>query len=143
MEMLVILAILGTLLFLLVPNIGSLLHKGRIKTAIADIAIISTRLNDHFLDYGSLPESLDQLNNVSLIDPWGHSYKYMVILGKGKNEISGKCRKDRFLVPLNSDFDLYSMGKDGKSVNPLTAKASHDDILRANNGDYIGLASEY
>ena len=48
--------------------------------------------------------------------------------------------KDRFLVPINSDFDLYSMGKDGKSQMPLTAKDSRDDIIRANDGAYIGLA---
>jgi general secretion pathway protein G len=64
-------------------------------------------------------------------------------MGKDKNEIKGKWRKDRFLVPLNSDYDLYSMGKDGCTVAPITAKASHDDILRANNGSYVGLASKY
>ena len=47
------------------------------------------------------------------------------------------------MVPINSDFDLYSMGKDGKSQTPLTAKASHDDIIFANNGEYVGRASEY
>ena len=33
------------------------------------------------------------------------------------------------------------MGKDGDSKSPLTAKASRDDIIRANDGGYIGLAS--
>ena len=58
---------------------------------------------------------------------------------KGK----GKLRKDKFLVPLNSDYDLYSMGPDGKSVPPLTAKASRDDILRANDGEFFGPAHLY
>jgi len=35
------------------------------------------------------------------------------------------------------------MGKDGASVPPLTAKASRDDIIRANDGRFIGLASDY
>ena len=52
-------------------------------------------------------------------------------------------RKNRFMVPINSDYDLYSMGKDGQSVSPLTAKASRDDIIRANDGQFIGLASNY
>lgn len=52
-------------------------------------------------------------------------------------------RKDRFLVPINSDFDLYSMGKDRETVAPLTAKKSHDDIVRANDGAFVGLASEF
>jgi general secretion pathway protein G len=35
------------------------------------------------------------------------------------------------------------MGKDGASVSPLTARASRDDIVRANNGAFVGLASDY
>jgi general secretion pathway protein G len=35
------------------------------------------------------------------------------------------------------------MGKDGASVSPLTAKASRDDIVRANNGGFIGLAEDF
>ena len=52
-------------------------------------------------------------------------------------------RKDRFLHPINSDYDLYSMGKDGESVEPLTAKKSHDDVIRANDGSFVGLAVEF
>ena len=55
----------------------------------------------------------------------------------------GKKRKDKSLHPLNSDYDLYSMGPDGRSVSPLTAKASRDDIIRANNGGFIGVAEDY
>lgn len=54
-----------------------------------------------------------------------------------------KPRKDRFLVPINSDYDLYSMGKDGESVAPLTAAKSRDDIVRAANGTYVGLAENF
>jgi general secretion pathway protein G len=35
------------------------------------------------------------------------------------------------------------MGKDGKSAGPLTAKQSRDDVLRANDGRFVGLASDY
>ncbi|MFQ5988854.1 MAG: hypothetical protein ACE5K9_02950 [Candidatus Methylomirabilales bacterium] len=52
-------------------------------------------------------------------------------------------RKDQFLVPLNSDYDLYSKGKDGQSQPPLTAQARRDDIVRANDGGFVGLAPEY
>jgi general secretion pathway protein G len=56
---------------------------------------------------------------------------------------NGKARKDKFLVPINSDYDLYSDGQDGQSASPLTAKASQDDIVRAANGRYVGLASQF
>lgn len=59
--------------------------------------------------------------------------------GKGK----GKARKDRKLNPLNSDFDLYSLGKDGASKTQLTNKVSLDDTVRANDGAFVGLAADY
>lgn len=52
-------------------------------------------------------------------------------------------RKDRFLHPINSDYDLYSVGKDGETVIPLTARPSHDDVIRANDGSFVGLAVEF
>jgi general secretion pathway protein G len=72
----------------------------------------------------------------------GKPYQYLKIEGadtKGK----ANMRKDKNLVPINSDFDLYSTGADGKTTPPLTAKNSHDDVVRANNGAYYGLASNY
>jgi general secretion pathway protein G len=47
------------------------------------------------------------------------------------------------LHPINSDYDLYSIGKDGESVAPLTAKKSWDDVIRAADGAYIGLAKGF
>lgn len=55
----------------------------------------------------------------------------------------GGARKDRFLVPINSDFDIYSMGRDGQTVAPLTALKSHDDIIRASDGGFYGLATYF
>ncbi|MSR24620.1 MAG: hypothetical protein EXR96_05970 [Nitrospiraceae bacterium] len=52
-------------------------------------------------------------------------------------------RKDRFLVPINSDYDLYSMGPDGQSSQPLTVPVSMDDIIHASDGAYVGLAENF
>jgi general secretion pathway protein G len=75
-------------------------------------------------------------------DPWGNAYHYLRING-GDAKGKGKMRKDHSMVPVNSDFDLYSMGPDGQSKPPFTAKASRDDIVRAGDGGYFGKASEY
>jgi len=147
LEVLFIVAILGTLLALMIPSYSNLLEKSRNNQAISDIAIISRKLDDFLTDHGILPETLDELLNESgplnLIDPWGNPYEYLVIFGKKKSEVQGKWRKDRFLVPLNSDYDLYSMGHDENSRPPLTARSSWDDIVRANDGNFIGLAHKY
>ncbi len=63
--------------------------------------------------------------------------------GPGGPPPTGQARKDRFLVPINSDYDLYSKGRDGESVAPLTAKKSHDDVIRANDGAFVGLAVNF
>lgn len=55
----------------------------------------------------------------------------------------GGARKDRFLVPLNSDFDVYSMGRDRASAMPLSAAMSHDDVIRASDGGYYGLGKNF
>jgi general secretion pathway protein G len=52
-------------------------------------------------------------------------------------------RKDGRLNPLNTDFDLFSTGKDGDTTGPLNARASRDDVVRANNGAFIGLGENY
>ena len=98
---------------------------------------MSQDIGEYQLTNGKLPSSLTDVG-ASTLDPWGRPYQYVPI-GKGK----GGFRKDRFLVPINTDYDLYSMGPDGSSAGPLTAKASRDDIIRANDGGFIGLASEF
>ncbi len=78
-----------------------------------------------------------------MLDPYGNPYQYLPapvdVDDKGWNNM----RKDHSLHPVNNDFDLYSMGEDGKSVLPFTGKSSRDDIVRANNGKYIGPVSGY
>lgn len=142
-EVLLAVAIIGTLVALLVPTVSSLLDRMRITEARSEIAVLGAKVQAHLTDSGDFPATIDEIELAERLDPWGNPYQYLIILGKKKSEIQGKWRKDRFLVPINSDFDLYSMGKDGKSRPPLTAKASHDDIVRANNGAFIGLASKY
>ena len=56
--------------------------------------------------------------------------------------VSG-ARKDRFLVPINSDFDVYSMGQNLDTVAPLNPPKSQDDVIRASDGGFYGLARNF
>ena len=142
-EVLVILAIVAALTAIAVPAYQGYMDNVRLSSVRKDMALISIHLERFRTENrGSLPDTLAETPASALADPWGNPYQYLNIedaVGPGL----GKLRKDKNLVPLNTDFDLYSMGKDGKSKAPLTAKDSRDDIVRANNGGYIGLASEY
>jgi general secretion pathway protein G len=75
-----------------------------------------------------------------MLDPWGNPYQYLRI---DESTSKGEKRKDKFLNPVNSDYDLYSMGKDGATALPFTSARGRDDIVRANNGQFLGLAEEY
>lgn len=139
-ELVIVVAIIATLAAIAVPAYSAYVDKARVIQAIAAIRQISTDIAVYRVDAGALPASLDDVGYGTLLDPWGNPYQYMNIeTAKG----NGGLRKDKSLVPLNSDYDLYSIGKDGESKQPLAPKVSHDDIIRANDGGYIGLASMY
>ncbi len=142
-ELAIVVAAIGTLFALGIPLYTNQVNKARITKAIADIHTISQDIHAYQLDYEEPPESLAEIGRDIVTDPWGSPYEYLKIEGKEKKQVKSQWRKDRFLVPLNSDFDLYSKGEDKKSHPSLTAKDCRDDIVRANNGSYIGLASAY
>ncbi|MBX3617308.1 type II secretion system protein [Nitrosomonas sp.] len=142
-ELLVTIAIIGVLAAIAVPTYSDYIDKVKAIQAIVDIKHIEQLLESYQSSNGKFPPSLNEIGAQNLLDPWGNPYQYLNLSDPNIKGITGKARKDHNLVPINSDFDLYSMGKDGNSVSPLTAKASRDDIVRANNGRYIGLASKY
>ena len=140
LELLLVIALIGTLAAIAIPGLFAALDYVRINRAIADIKALELDIKTFELTQGRLPNSLSEVRSDTVTDPWGNPYVYTnltVLTGKGK------ARKDRFLNPLNSDFDLYSTGEDGKSSTPLTAKASRDDIVRANDGGFVGLAADF
>lgn len=75
-----------------------------------------------------------------MLDPWKRLYVYLPL---NTPSAIGKARKDKNLVPINSDFDLYSVGPDGLTTPPITAPQSQDDVIRADNGAFVGVASDY
>lgn len=138
-EAMLTVAIIALISSIAIPLYQGHISQARISVAIQDIRKIEIFIDDMWLGDGVMPESLAAFN-INITDPWGNDYQYLDIRkAKGK----GKVRKDKNLVPINSDYDLYSMGADGDSVSPLTAKASRDDIVRANNGRFVGLAEKY
>lgn len=136
----IVMAIIGTLSAIAIPNFIRYRQRALEDRAIVEIKQIGTEITLFQVDTGNLPESLADIGLGSLLDPWENPYQYLNCeTAKGK----GKFRKDHNLVPVNTDFDLYSMGPDGKSQSPFTAQASRDDIVRANNGQYVGSVSNY
>jgi general secretion pathway protein G len=197
LELMVAIAILAIVSSFAVLGYNGYIDTAKTSAAKAQIRELSILLTDYALDRGVYPDSLADINNAGLLDPWGNPYQYLkfpdrLTASSGQNGLPGYAlqgfsgeheegygdrgeypdgsdypeggeypdggddpggddkpanmgdvRKDRNLVPINSFFDLYSMGKDGQSRPPLTAPVSQDDVIYANDGAFIGLAEDY
>ncbi len=139
-ELLIVIAILGSLAAIAIPNYNQHIQKARTTKIISEMKLLEKEIIIYSMDNDELPDSLADIGRAGFLDPWGNPYRYLNI---PKAKGNGKKRKDRFLVPINSDFDLYSMGPDGKTASPLTSKNSYDDIIRGSDGAYFGVASGY
>lgn len=131
-------AILAVLCVLAIKLYQDSAEEARVSEAISDIRGIETALARYQAINYELPESLADAGQ-NIIDPWGNPYQYVNLAGADRDEM----RKSRSFGPINSDYDLYSTGADGQSLAPLTAKRSRDDIVRANNGAFLGVAEAY
>jgi general secretion pathway protein G len=139
LELMTVVAIIGVVAGIAIPNYLAYRDKTTMAKVMSDINNIEAALTEYMQQSTVFPLTLADVGLSRLIDPWGNPYEYWPITGDKQQQV----RKDRNLHPINTDFDLYSKGKDGNTALPLTAKASQDDIIRANNGSYIGLASNY
>ena len=139
-EIMFAIAIIGTLAAIAIPNYISYRERAVIAGVVADFKKIETAAYAFKAYNERFPNTLIEAGLGNPLDPWGNPYVYYPIDNPPKGV---KIRKNKSLHPVNTDFDLYSMGKDGKSVAPFTAKASQDDIVRANNGAFLGLVENY
>ena len=142
MELLLLVAVIGALAMVAYPSYTQYVDRSNNVVAATFIESIAQSIERFHTIFDRYPDSLAEIALDGMRDPWGNPFQYLRIQG-GNLKGKGKLRKDKSLVPVNSDFDLYSMGKDGASVPPFTAKQSRDDIVRANNGGFIGLAADY
>jgi general secretion pathway protein G len=143
-EVMLVLAILGTLAGIAVPLYINYRERANREKAISDIRGLGLKIEMLAVQLGRYPDSLAEIREENLRDPWGNPYQYLNLYNMpDASPDKNKIRKDRNLHPLNSDYDLCSMGPDGQTKAPLTANVSRDDIIRANDGGFVGLAEEY
>ncbi len=154
--MLLVTVMIMTLSGIALPLYAQALDVARITRAIGDIRAMANEIMAFQILSGDVPDTLDEVGYGAHRDPYGNPYQYLKFgpppgggggggggPGGGGGGFMGEARKDKFLVPINSRYDLYSLGKDGESVPPLTAPKSRDDIIMANDGGFVGLAENY
>ncbi len=149
-ELLIVIAMIATLTAIGIPVYATALDHAQVTKAITDIRTFEKEIAFYHLFNGRPPDTLAAIGRANWRDPYGNPYEYLSYATAAKDDKWGgteqgtaKPRKDSFLEPLNSDYDLYSNGRDGLSKESLTDAESWDDIVRAVDGGFIGLASEF
>jgi general secretion pathway protein G len=140
LELTIGLGIVAVLALIALPAYSDYVERTRVDHAVAEIRVLLVSIRKYEDDNQAVPANLAAIGSANKLDPWGRPYVYLKL---GAPSTAGKARKNKNLVPINSQFDLYSQGKDGASKPPLTAKPSLDDVVLANDGSFVGLASVY
>lgn len=140
LELMFTVAIIAVLAVLASGQYFQYIDKARVDDARTDILAIELAVQRYYSDNFAYPASLGEVGLAGELDPWERPYHYTNLTGKGAK---GKARKDRKLNPLNSDFDLFSAGKNGVFKTQVDQKDSRDDVIRARNGSFIDLAEKF
>ncbi len=140
-ELLIVTVIVGSLASLVTPNFRRIVERAQMVQAIGDIKAIQQSITEFQIIQNHFPTTLTELGLGPKLDPWNNPYVYL--LHDPPPTKTKDARKDRFLTPANSDYDLYSGGIDGASKAAFTAQVSHDDVVRANDGGFVGLAEDF
>ncbi|MGH7507373.1 MAG: prepilin-type N-terminal cleavage/methylation domain-containing protein, partial [Longimicrobiales bacterium] len=126
-ELVLAMTIMGLLAGIAVHPLSAVIERARVARAIGEISTIQKEIALYEASRAHLPASLNDIGRGSMLDPWGNLYQYLAFAvtgtgggkpgkGGGGGGGLGQPRKDHFLHPINSTYDLYSMGADGKSA---------------------------
>jgi general secretion pathway protein G len=135
-ELLVVMSLIGILASIAIPTFEDLRGRAQVANAVGEISALQQDINEFRILNNRLPTNLAEVGRSTELDPWGRAYVFLSHFGAAEAE----KRKDQFLVTVNGDFDLYSLGPDGVTDVAFSAAAASDDVVRANDGGFIGLA---
>jgi prepilin-type N-terminal cleavage/methylation domain-containing protein len=132
-ELIVVCAIVAVLCSIAIPAYTRFKDGARESGAMSEIRTIELAINSYLVETGALPADLSKVKYDTLIDPWGNHFYYA--------QTAGTLEYVTGTGGVNTDFDLWSTGKDGSSGTALSV--NDNLIVRARNGAYVGLAKNY
>lgn len=141
LELIIVVAVLLVIAAIAVPNMLQAVYSARCARAVGDIRTIGDSLITYQVSNAAPANTLSDVGYSDQMDPWGHPYQYLNLFGV--EPTPPLARVDDLLVPVNMNFDLYSMGEDGLSAPSITDPTSQDDIIWTGDGSNIGMASNY
>jgi len=133
MELVLVVAILAILTAIFIPTFRQYQVLASSSRAMSDVRTIETAISAFIIDkHGDLPGGLVDIGYANLLDPWGNHYVY-------EPAGSRKFGPD----DINDDYDLYSEGPNVTHVPSIVPDESIDDIIRADNGNFVGVAINF
>ncbi|MFO1401010.1 MAG: type II secretion system major pseudopilin GspG [Steroidobacteraceae bacterium] len=113
LELLVVMVIIGMLAAFVAPRYFSQVGKSQVKATRAQIVALEQALDQFRIDVGRYPtsdEGLAVLNRATQDPGWGGPYLKKAVPADPWG------RQYLYVYPgANGDFDLYSLGRDGKT----------------------------
>jgi len=134
-ELVVVVAIIGVLSAIGMSGFAQIKVQARNTRAAGEIRVIEKDINAYAVEKGTYPPSLAEIGRNNLIDPWGHRYEYRLFSAGNMRTIAG--------VDQNPDYDLFSVGSDADFAQSLMDPKSRDDIVRLNEGRWVGYVANY
>ncbi len=136
-ELMAAIALLGALAAFAIPAFSGYAERARINAAVGEIGRVTLELHRwRTNNNGAFPDTLAAAGITMDPDPWGNAYVYEDVATAG-------TLRTHSGAPVNTEFDLYSLGPDGSSAASLTAGESLDDIVLARDGAFVGKAEYY
>jgi general secretion pathway protein G len=139
LELMVVIAIVSLLAVIAVPSYTAQMDKVRTGRAIAEVGALQVAIDRYELAHGALPARLADLPTPTPLDPWGQPYEYLNFSIAG----NAKQRKDGALHPINTTYDLYSIGPNHQTKDSLRSKEGREDIVRGRDGNFIGKGEDF
>ena len=139
LELMLVVFLVGVLIAIALPSYNGYRNRVRNAQAMTEISAMASLVALYERDNRAYPDSLADIGQSGKLDPWGAPYVYYNVDKNGR----GHARKDHALNPINTDFDFYSPGPDGKTKPQVSQKDSLDDLIRANNGRFVGVAADF
>jgi general secretion pathway protein G len=138
-ELMLVVVAIALLTTMAMSSYQKFMDRARNAQAASDIREIDAMITRFYTQNSRYPNDLNEIN-VSKKDPWERVYVYLDFTNLLNDSPK---RKDGGLQPINSDYDLFSKGKDGVTAKKINTGTGADDIVRGRNGNYVGLGKDY
>lgn len=141
-ELIVVTVVILILATLSVPVYNEYMNRVKLSRCKQELRVLETEIQAYINENNVFPATLANIGRADLRDPWGNFYMYRNIVNPDGGALAIRTR---FGVPVNTDFDLYSVGLDGLTEQPVNGGGGtgRDDIIRASDGAYNGRGDEF